>query len=466
MFLYRMLTKEQFGAWVLFLTIAAIIEVARIGLLQNALVKFLTTASDDDYPKISTASLVLNLGLTFFTVVGLLAFAEPVSTLLRNQELAPLLKIYALTNISLVPFFQFNYIQQANLDFKGIFWAAFARQGLFFLIVVGLFFIGNPITLSQLAIYQILAALVGSIVGFIFCKPFLRFSRAIDFGWIKKLFNFGAYVFGTNLSTQLFKGTDKFLLSSVLPGGAAVAAAAVAVYDNAIKITNLTDVPTLSMASVLFPQTSRSHHATEAGDNSAVKDLYEKAVGAILAFMIPAILAIMVLAEVLVTIIAGAEYIEAANILRVTILFGLFIPYAVQFGTVVDSIGRPRTNFLFTLFNLGLLIVIDYFFILKYGMMGAAVGTLLTYAITFVFMQIYLRRELGVNWLQPIKYVPFFYKKLFSLLSKKGQAEPLGVTTAPDQNPDDLVKKPRAAIDGPILKEAANKEIKDSKRDV
>ena len=115
--LLKLLTQEQFGIWVLFFTITAVIEVARIGLLQNALVKYLTTASDEEYPKISTASLFMNFAITAIIVAGLLLLSYPVAKLYGSPELGTLLRIYALTNISLIVFFQFNYIQQANLDF-------------------------------------------------------------------------------------------------------------------------------------------------------------------------------------------------------------------------------------------------------------------------------------------------------------------------------------------------------------
>ena len=354
MLLYRILTKEQVGIWVIFLTIASIIEVARIGLLQNALVKFLTSAKEEDYPKIVTASFFINLVFTALTITFLLACSSFVANFYAQPELEMLLKIYALCNLALVPFFQFNYIQQANLDFEGIFWAAFARQGFFFMIVAGLAFFQGSTNLKALAIGYIIAALVGSVVGYIYCKPFLRFSKNLDLNWTETLLNFGVFVFGTNLATQLFKRTDIFLLGA-LPGGMAI----VAIYEAAIKLTNLTDIPTLSMASILFPQTSRTADGKEG--HAGVKDLYERAVAAILSFMIPAVIVVLIFAELLITILAGPEYIEAANILRITILFGLFMPYAVQFGTIVDSIGRPKINFFFTLFNLCLLIVIDYF---------------------------------------------------------------------------------------------------------
>jgi len=401
--LLRALTLAQFGVWAIFLAIASVIEVGRIGLLQNALVKFLSTAEEDSYAKISTASLALNLILTSVIVVFLLSLAGPISLLMNSPELAPLLRIYALTNIALLLFFQFNYIQQANLDFRGIFWANFVRQGLFFIFVLYLFISNATFTLQQLAVLQIFAALAGSFTAYLFCRKFLSFSGKVDKGWINKLFGFGIFVFGTNIFTMLFKSTDKLLLGAF----SSITAAGVALYETAIKITNLTDVPTLSMASILFPQSARR----SSQGKGAVKDLYEKAVGAILSLMVPAIIFVLIFAYYIIIIVASEKYVGSVEILRITILYGLFIPYAVQFGTVLDSIGMPRTNFLFTVFNFALLVLIDFFFIKHFGIMGAAYGTLLTYILTTIIMQYYLYKKLNVNPFKPFVYIFYFYKK-------------------------------------------------------
>lgn len=402
-FLFRGLSKEAFGAWAIFLTIAAIIEVARIGLLQNALVKHLSVADETEYAKITTASLFINLLITSLTVLSLFGLAEPVAIFLEIDGLAPLLRIYALTNICLFPFFQLNYIQQANLDFKGIFWSNFARQGVFFAFVLSIFLQNEKFDLIALAEFQIVSALVGSVVAFIFCKKFLRFSISLDWHWVKELLRYGIFVFGTNATTQLFKSTDKFLLGKIPVAGPV----GVAIYEAAIKITNLTDVPTFSMASILFPQSARR----AADGNNGVKNLYEKAVGAILAFMIPAILLVWIFAHYIIWFVAGAQYLDAVPILRITMLYGLFMPFAVQFGTVLDSIGLPKINFYFTLANLILLGAIDYFFIWGFGTIGAAYGTLLAYAVSFVYMQFYLHKKLKTNPLNAFFYMVEFYKK-------------------------------------------------------
>lgn len=409
--LFRALSQEALGVWVLFLSITSILEVGRIGLLQNALVKYLTVSKDkEEIGRITTASLVLNFLLTAIIILFLFLFSYQLSVWFNSPHLEELLQIYCVTTILLIPFFQGNYIQQANLDFKGIFWGNAVKGGVLFAYVAYVFFNKINIELINLACCQIVAAIVASIISVIFAKKYTRFSRQVDWEWIGKLFRFGKYVFGTNFCAQLYKNVDKLLLGA-LPGGGA---AAVAIYEAAIKVTNLTDVPTASMANILFPQSARR---AEEG-KEAVKQLYEKAVGAILAFMVPAILFVLLFADWIILIVAGSEYVAWSNVLRITIFFGLVMPYVVQFGTVLDSIGKPHVNFVYTLMSLVFTVIFNLVFISMFGVYGAAAGTLSAYTVTFFIMQLYLNKHLNVNPLRPFGYMIGFYRKIFSFGKK------------------------------------------------
>ncbi|MFK8103771.1 MAG: flippase [Saprospiraceae bacterium] len=408
-FLVRELTPEAFGAWVVFLATASFIEVGRAGLLQNAVIKYLATCEAKDYGKISSASLFINVSLTLFSVGFLLIFAKGLSHWLNFPELYELFYIYAITTAFLIPMHQFNFIQQANLDFRGIFWSNFTKQGLFFAFVSIYYFGPWQLEILALAKFQVLTAFAGASVSYFFAKPYLKFDRMIDKHWVLTLFHYGKYVFGTNLSAMLYKTIDKFMLSNLSIG----ATAAVSVYEAAIRVTNLAEVPTFSVASVVFPQGAKQ---IETGGKPAIKILYEKSVGAILAIIAPFLIFVLLFPEFIIMIIAGEQYIESAGILRFTILYGLFLPFAIQFGTVLDSMGRPKINFLFTVFGAILNVFFNYIFIINYGIVGAAYGTLTTYGVTFVLNQFVLYKILDIKAYRAFPYMIGFYKEGYQML--------------------------------------------------
>lgn len=402
-------SKAEAGEWFIFLTAVSILEVGRAGLQQNALIKYLADCTEKDYQKIATASIVLNLLVTVFMVIGLLLIGDFLGIQLESQSLPEMLKIYCLTTVLLIPFFQFNFMGQANLDFKGMFWSDFTRQGLLFFYMLIVFLLGEKLELIDLAKVQVITAAVASLIAWYCAKPYLRFSKKIDWGWVNTLFSFGKYVMGTNLSTMVYKSIDKFMLAGLL------SSAATGTYEAAIKVTNMAEVPTFSMASILFPQSARRVSEGRA----AIKALYEKAVGAIFALLLPGIIGVLIFAEWIIWIVAGDEYLDSANLLRLTILYGLFVPYAVQFGTILDSVGKPKVNFWFTMTGAVLNIVFNYIFISKFGIVGAAYGTLVTYILTFVGMQIILNKMFGVKAHRAFHYMFGFYGQAWEMVKTK-----------------------------------------------
>lgn len=409
--LLRHLTKEEFGIWVLFLATSSFIEVGLIGLVQNGLVRYLSTAKDKkEYNTILNSSLALNIGLSICSAIVLLVFARGMSVWLKTPELETMLQIYAAVILLLVPFYHSNFTQQANLSFKGIFWSNIARKGLFFTIVCIFFFAGWSQNVMNLIYIQMAGALAGSIIALYIGRPFLTLSKDISLAWVTKLFNYGRFVFGTNLSTMLYKTIDKFML------GVLLSPVAVAAYDLAIRITNLIDVPSFSVAAIVFPQGARQ---SRGGETDGLKSLYEKSVGAILAIILPFIVCVLLFPKLIIMIIAGEKYLDSIPILRMTILYGLFLPYAIQFGTVLDSMGKPKINFYLTLLGTVLNIGFNYVFIKMYGVAGAAYGTLCTYTLTFLIYQYVLYRMLKVDMLAPFKYIPGFYQQGYDILKAK-----------------------------------------------
>ena len=215
---------------------------------------------------------------------------------------------------------------------------------------------------------------------------------------------FATFVLGTNLATMFYKNIDKMML------GKLIGPAAFAVYDAAGKITQMVEVPSFSIAAVVFPQSAK-RMATDGP--AGVKWLYERSVGAILALIFPAVVATIVFAEPIICLFAGENYIESAGILRLTALFGLFMPFAVQFGTVLDSTGRPATNFWYTLFTAVLNLVLAFTFVSKFGLVGAALATMTGYFISFLLMQRLLRREFGIEWWAAFRQAGEFYRQGF-----------------------------------------------------
>ena len=407
--LVRHLSREAYGVWLIFLAISAFIEVARIGLVQGAMVKFIAESDEHDQGKIATASLAINITVTLCSILLLLALAEIYPYFWNAPLLGKMLRIYIATTILLTPFFHFNYLQQANLSFRGIFWSNFAREGLFFVYILGCFVLPQfhaGLELVSLARFQVIAAGVGMGFAVFHGRKFIQGSLKLEWNWVRELFNYGKFAFGTSMGTMLIKYIDQFML------GALLTPAAVAVYGIGVKIANLVEIPTQAIADIVFPQSAK--RMAREGPES-VRYLYEKSVGVIIAMILPCMIFIWIFPVFVIRLVAGDQYLDAVNVLRLVLVFALFVPYNRQFGTIMDSIGKPRINFYFVLLGVVLNVGFNYVFIRQFGVMGAVYATLLTYIVIFILNQIILFRELGVKLRRTLFFARQFYGESLSM---------------------------------------------------
>ncbi len=412
MMLLRGLDKADFTTWGVYLLITYFLEMGRSGLIQNGMVRYLILhrGEPDRYAAVSSAAMVISLAFSILSNLLLWAGISWLATTYQSPRLAEVLPVYFATNLVMAGFYHVNFVQQANFEFRGIFWSTFFFRGALFGWIAFCWLSRRPLDLGEMAWAMFGGALLGAAVSVFYAKPFLAWKKSIDIQWVKKLLSFGKYVLGTNLSTMFYKNIDKLTLGSVL------GPSAFAVYDAAGKITQMIETPSFSIAAIVFPQSARKMD-TEGPDG--VRRLYERSVGAVLALILPFVVLSVVFAQPIIWLFAGSAYAESANVLRLTAFFGLFLPYAVQCGTVLDATGRPALNFAYTLFTAVLNLGLSYLFVARFGLMGAAWATLCGYAVSFALQQYRLSKDYGVRWWRAFTHVPDFYRMGIGLLKSK-----------------------------------------------
>lgn len=398
--LVRILDKEHFGVWALFVTTSTIFEMARNGLVQNALIKFLSSGTKEESPEILSASFSLGAIVMAACIAINIGIAGFLAKVWHYPALTTMFYTYSIVYLLQGILSQFQWIEQANLRFRGIFISNALKQGGFFFYVLACFVFHIQVTLISLIYIQALMAFLAMLTEYFFIREYLFFKFDINRGWIKKLFNYGKYVFGTSISTILANTINQMMLGAMLSANAA------GIFNVAARITNLADLPVLALSSVIFPQSARRFESQGA---SAGRDLYEKSVGAILALTIPPLIIFFLFPTFIVHIIAGNIYDESAPVIKITAVACLFNPFAVLFGTILDSIGKQKINFVLVIFFALSKLLLNYFLIKQAGIMGAVYATLIVDAIFFVVMQIILRKKLHVNLINIFRYAGRFY---------------------------------------------------------
>jgi len=309
----------------------------------------------------------------------------------ESPETSSLLYFYIFTAIVLIPVGHCNAVQQANHNFKADFFSNFTRQSSFFVFVMSAYFLGWQFTLSQLALLNAFTVLATAFIAYFSIRKYLSFSKGISKRWVKELAQYGKYTFGTNVSTTVLRNVDTWMLGLLL------GPKSVTLYNPAMRVANIVEVPTVSLSLVFFPKLL-SRYGSEG--IPAAREMYEKSVGALVAFMLPIVLVCIVFAEPIIVFIAGPEFVETVFVLRVVMLTGLILPFNRQVGITLDAIGKAKTNFYIVLRNAAFNIASTYFFISYTGsVIGAAYGLLTTFTMSFIFNQFYIRYLLKVNFL-------------------------------------------------------------------
>lgn len=411
MLLLRLLNKEAFAAWGLFILMAYFVEMGRNGLLQNGLIRSLNNHKDDPIiqAKIHTAALAINLTYSLLSNLILWVSADWIIEQYQIPQLAEMLPAFFLANFLMAFSAHSNFIQQANFEFRGLFWASVFYRGTPFFWVLACWFRGTDAPLWQFSIAVLVGVCLAALATGWYARHFWSFSQKIDFQWVKNLIGYGKYVLGTNLSTMFYKNIDKLTLGQLL------GPLAFAVYDAAGRVTQLVEAPAFSIAQVVFPKSAEKMVSEGV---SGVKQLYERSVGATLAVILPFVAFVLLFAEPIIRFFAGDQYADSADILRLTAFFGIFMPFAVQFGTVLDSTGKPAVNFVYTLITALINLGFSVLFIKEFGLFGAAYAMLTGYALSFILMQNFLYKHFKINALKAFYHIPEFYKIGWQILQK------------------------------------------------
>lgn len=394
-FLVRILSKNDFGVWVIFLSILALSESIRNAFIYNPLLRYLNSAEEDEKKDIITASLALNLLAAGIISVVFVALAFTINYFIDAPQMSAMFLVSIISVFGFTLFAHFNFLQQANLRFGGTVVSTMIQKGSLFLYIAYVYVFDVHTSLYLLSVVYSVGYVLSSVVAYFFAQKESELYWKFDLVWVRRLFHYGKYTLGTNISTMLNKSTREWFLGGMIGNSAA------AIFAPSVRVTNLFEIPLGAIASVFYPEMI---NRVKKEGNEAAKYMYEKSVGVIIIAVVPAVILIYLLAEQIVLIIAGPEYPESIPVLQVMAIYGIFEPFQRQFGVTLNAIGKAHINFYFIIISSFVGIIFTYIFIDQFGIMGAAYSTIITYALSAFIIQYILYKQIGVNTTNIFKY--------------------------------------------------------------
>lgn len=406
MILVRWLTQAQLGTWALFLSVTSIFEATKSGLLKNAHIKYVSSSNDKkERTIIASSSLIINTCISFLFIIFLWFFSDWISVKLHTgTDLASMLKCFIPGLLFMIFFSHFEAIQQSHLDFKGVLAGYLVRQFAFFVIILMHTILHISFSLNYLALYQSACILLGAITLYFFSRKYLLHQFDPSVFWVKKIFGYGGYIFGSGIMANIYANVDQLMTAGF------ISSSSVAYYNTASRINGLVDIPSYAAAEILFPKSSRA--LAEEGKDK-VRYLYERMVAILLSFTTPAALFIIIFPKLVITIIASSKYQAAAPILQLYMITGLLRPMQNQAANLLNSIGKPALCFYINTFGLAENLIINYICLYYFGFYGAAIGTLITSVFGVILWYFVMKKQISLQLSGVIKYMIEFYKSVY-----------------------------------------------------
>jgi O-antigen/teichoic acid export membrane protein len=404
--------------YALYQLIITTIELVKMGLLRNAMIKFL---HDERYvsrhPQVQSASLMINFFFSLFVILLILTLSPWLAQLLKTTELIKLLHWSILLLIFQIPFNHCEIIQQSAMQYKTTFYAYFIRQGLLFCFIAWcVLFSPSFLTLEHLVVAQIVAASISAVFFVSASKTLLSWKIYFDKEVMTKLLHFGKYVFGTSLLSSIYKFADHFVTASAI-GDPIAGKLYVSFYSVVARITGLLDFPFMAVADVLFPKNAQ---AMSTEGPAKVKYYFERMVGILTALIVPVSLFLFFVPELVLKVVTGpryVNYIPAIPILQITMFFAFLRPFFSNFGFTMDSIGKPQLNFYFNLFIVLLSLGSTYLSIHLFGgKMGAVYATTFIAITSCTLIYVILKKHLNIQLSNIFRYMLATYIDLYSLI--------------------------------------------------
>lgn len=399
--LARLLDPEGYG--LIFLTIA-VVEIAKmtakLGIPESA-ARYVAEYKEDDttqLPHILRTSfvflLVLVSAVSSFLIIGHQFIAET----LGEPELAPFLLVgilYLVFNVLS------GYARSILQAFESIKFAAIVKsiQGLgklvfaVGLVVLGLGALGG---LGGYALKAFFAAVFGLIVVYNWYYRHYEAAATMERGLKRRMAEYSIPLTMTQAAKQLDSRVDTLLVGFFLNP------AAVSFYAVSNQVISFVQTPASALGFTISPTFGAEKAA---GNMKDAARLYETSFVHSLLLYTPAAAGIVLVAEPLIELVFGPEYIDAVPVLRVLGFYAILSAIMNITSHGLDFLGRARARAIVrsitALLNVGLNVVL----IPTIGVVGAAVATVITYSLYTVASIYIIHQEFNLRSLYLLKNI-------------------------------------------------------------
>lgn len=357
--LARYLTQDVLGEWVLYIAAGNFFEMLRFGLTRTAIIRFLSGAKGEERNKLIGTNWALGLAATVILalIIWLVFISFPET--IKDSGYLLFFVYYPILSFVNLPHNMAISVMHADQKFGKILLVRMLNVGAFlvFLAINALFLKWELLAIVYVHLFiNLFVSLICMINKWDGYQHIFKADRKTN----KMILNFGKYSTGTLIGANLLKSSDQILLGL----SPFIGTAGVGLYAVPLKLTEILEIPLRSFAATAFPRISK---ASIENNLTEVKRLFYSFSGALTFIILPIILVGFIFAEQFVYILGGEDFIQTQNIFRIFCVYGLFIAIDKFTGITLDSINRPKMNFIKVIYMASANILGDIFVIFYIG---------------------------------------------------------------------------------------------------
>ena len=380
----RLLSQQDFGYYAIIIAVVSVFQSLTEAGLGSAVIQ----RNDATKEYVSTAlGLSVILGISF--TILLLALASPLSTIMGyGDELTNSFRWMSVTLLLC----SVNSVAQAmfmrTLDFMK-----------FGLCRVMAYIISSTLGVVMAVYGYGVNAIIASVISNTVLTTFILFAVRGEFPnvriyshYVKDILSYGGWLTASVIVRRITTELDKFILARWLP------VAQIGAYNRPAQfLTSITSKVTDIFDVVLFPILSSFNE-----DRAKIKDSFLKSLSLISWFGLIFTALLVLGSQIIIDIFFGAEWEWLITIFRVLSISVLFLSYTAICDCYFRSLGYVKAYF-YARSATCIITLVCVCFGAQYGILGVAIGVLISRVFDSTFKLIYLSHKISVGFIDVVK---------------------------------------------------------------
>jgi len=354
MLMVRILDKELYGRWVIFVTTISLLDMLRLGLTGTGAIRAISSSSGLDQHRNIAASYHLSLFTTLFISCIFVSTYFVIHNSFTDSYYLPVLIYYPFLAFANLAHMQASTYSQGIVNFKRVLIIR-SLVGLFNLLFISVYICFFNKDFKGIVIAYGISDILVSI--FVILKKWdgLQFIKHMHKSSILNIFNFGKYSAASYVGSNLLRGSDTIIISL----SSVMGAQAVAIYVIPLKFMEMIEIPLRSFTATAYPKLSAAYIESKEKFNKVLTMYLSYSV----LMLLPILLFMPLFSTIILQFLGGGRYEDSLElqktILYIITIYIIALPHDRYSGMALLAFDKPKLNFYKVIFMLLCNVIFD-----------------------------------------------------------------------------------------------------------